>query len=225
MKNSKLCILLIVSCFFSFILNAQELVEQKVVMSKGANIGFYQELHGATKKDAEKLWRDHLKSFTKKINSKKGEFTTEGAVVPLINGTSALSLIARFDEGIKMTTIFLWVDLGGVYLNSEDHPTQHTGLQRFMTEYYNNVQKEVFLNMLKDEENNLKSLERDLDRLEKRNEGLHKDIRDSREKIKAAELSIEQNLKDQDDAKEKIRKQKQKIEKVIQMANNVGKET
>ncbi len=206
-------------------LHSQDLVEQKATMSNGVHNAFYMEMDGASKKDAEKLWRDYMKPFTKKVNSKKGEFVTEGASIPLINGSSALTLYARFNEGVNLTTIYVWTDLGGVYLNSEDHPSQHAGLQRFMLDYFNNVQKEVILGMLKDEENNLKNLEKDLDRLTKRNDGFHKDIRDAQEKIKMAELNIQQNLKEQDDMHEIIKKQKQKIEKIIQMVNNVGKET
>lgn len=225
MKQTFLILLTNIVILSGISVHSQDIIEQKTTMSKGLHNAFYMELYGASKKDAEKLWRDYLKPFTKKVNSKKGEFVTEDASIPLINGSSALTMYARFNEGVNLTTLYVWTDLGGVYLNSEDHPSQHTGLQRFMFDFFNNVQKEVILEMLEDEENNLKNLEKDLEKLSKKNDGFYKDIRDAQEKIKLAEMNIQQNLKEQEDMYEIIKKQKQKIEKIIQMVNNVGKES
>ena len=225
MKQPLLILLTNMMILSGMSVHSQNIIEQKATMSKGLHNAFYMELDGASKKDAEKLWRDYLKPFTKKVNSKKGEFVTDGASIPLINGSSALTMDASFNEGVNLTTIYVWTDLRGVYLNSEDHPSQHAGLQRFMFDFFNNVQKEVILGILKVEENNLKNFEKDLDRLSKKNDGFQKDIRDGHEKIKVAELNIQQNLKEQEDMHESIKKQKQKIEKIIQMVNNVGKES
>jgi hypothetical protein len=201
----------------------QEIVEQKTTMSKGLHNGFYMEIPGADKKQAQKIWKDYIKEFAKKVKDKKGEYYTEEARIPLINGNGELTLFAEVKEGRELSTLYAWVDLGGVFLNSEDHPTQHEGLVQFLEDYFVLVRKDVVKKELEKAEDMLADIMKDLEKLQDKNKDYHKDIEEAQDKIRKAEDNITKNLKEQDDVRIKIEKQKRAVEKVVDKFNSVGK--
>ena len=57
----------------------------------------------------------------------------------------------------------------------------------------------------------------------KKNEDLHSDIENYKEKIIKAEKEIEKNYSEQDDKRIEIEKQGREVEKIIKKLNNVGR--
>lgn len=202
---------------------SQEIVERETTMSKGLHNGFYMEIPGANKKQAQNIWKDYLKQYAKKVKDKKGEYYTEEANVPLINGSGELTLYAEVREGIELATIYTWIDLGGVFLNSEDHPTQFEGVVQFMEDYYVLVRRDVVKEELKEAEDKLKDINKELEKLQNKNKDYHKEIEEAQEKIRMAEDNITKNLKEQDDVRIMIEKQKRIVERIIDKFNSVGK--
>lgn len=202
---------------------SQEIVEQETTMSKGLHNGFYMEIPGADKKQAEKIWKDYLKDYAKKVKDKKGEYYTEEASVPLINGSGELTIYAEVREGRELATIYTWVDLGGAFLNSVDHPTQYEGMAQFMEDYFVLVRRDVVKNELEKAEDVLKDINKELEKLQDKNKDYHKEIEEAQEKIRKAEDNITKNLKEQDDVRILIEKQRRVVEKIIDKFNSVGK--
>ncbi len=204
-------------------LHSQESVDHNSTMSKGVQPGLYLELEGAKKKDAEKLWKKHLKPHSKKVKDKDKEYYTEEGKCAIINGSAALTIYAKFDEGSDQTTIYTWVDLGGSFLNEEDHPSQYDGMKQFLRDYYVLVRKYVVNNDLKDQQDLLKNLEKDLKKLTDKNKDYHKEIEKAQDKIRKAEEDIEKNLSAQDDKRVEIERQIKAVEAMRKKLNSVGK--
>lgn len=220
MKNLIILIIALASTFVS----AQDIIEKKTSMSLGPQNGFYVEIQGADKKLAEKTFYEFVKEYGKmKENSKAREHFLMATKIPVINGTSPLDLYAKFEEGKGMATTYVWVDLGGAFVNSTDHASQTTALRQFVKDYFIAVRKKVVGEEVKVEEKNLSNLEKDLKKLKEKNEDLHKDIEKAKQKIAESEKNIEKNLVEQENKEKEIATQKEVLGKVTEKLNNVGK--
>ncbi len=205
-------------------LSGQDAMEKKVSMSLGPQNGFYLEIPGADKKMAEKTFYEFVKEYGKvKENGKAREHFMTATKIPVINGTSPVDLYAKFEEGKNMATTYMWVDLGGAFVNSSDHPSQTAAVRQFMYDYFIAVRKKVVNEELKTEEKNLNGLEKDLEKLKDKNQDYHNDIEKAKQKIAEAEKNIEKNLVDQENKVKEIDTQKVVVEKVVEKLNNLGK--
>jgi molecular chaperone DnaK (HSP70) len=203
---------------------AQDIQPHDRTMSMGSHPGFYIDLEDAERKNVEKLWKNYLKEYSKKVKKNKKEFYTEEGRIPIVNGSAELTLHSQLEEGRNLTTLYTWVDLGGgVFMNEEDHPTQVEGFIKFMEDFYFVVKKDVIKRELEEEEKALEKLDKELKKLMDKNEDFHKEILKAQEKIRKAEEEIEQNLNEQNDKQVQIEKQKKLIEKIIDKFNSVGK--
>jgi len=207
----------------SFI-NAQTVNEETKSMSLGKQAGFQIDIDGVDEDLTEDVWKDYIKDFGKgKRNKKAKEYYSVGAKVPLISGADEIDLYVSFDERVNMTSVMLWVDLGGGFVNSDEHPKEAQGAEEFLMNFYLAVKKEAIEKEMKDQEKVMNKMEKGLRKLEKKNSGYHKDIEKAKEKIEKAEKNIEQNLKDQEDQNITIAQQRKVIEEIIERLNNLGR--
>jgi len=205
-------------------LTGQDAMERKISMSLGPQNAFYVEIPGADDKTAEKTFYEFVKEYGKlKENKKANEHFMMATKIPVINGTSPLDVYAKFEEGKGMTTTYVWVDLGGAFVNSSDHASQTKAVRQFMYDYFVAVRKKVVTEELKKEEKNHADLEKDLRKLKDKNEDYHKDIEKAKQKIMEAEKNIEKNVVDQENKVKEIDTQKAVVDKVVEKLNNLGK--
>ncbi|MBK9256003.1 MAG: hypothetical protein IPM42_10980 [Saprospiraceae bacterium] len=220
----KLIYLVFTILLVPFFSSAQNVVERKSSMSLGPQDGFYVELPGATKKMAESTFSDMMKEYGKlKDNSKARESFMAATKIPIINGSSPLDLYVKYEEGKNMMTTYVWVDLGGAFVNSTDHPSQAKAIKQLIYDYSLNVKKKVIAEELKAEEKTLSNLNKDLEKLQKKNDDFHKDIEKAKQKIAEAEKNIEKNESEQETKRSEIEKQNSVVEQVTQKLNSVGK--
>ena len=180
-------------------LMSQDAVEKKTSMSLGPQNAYYVEIPGASKKLAQKTFEEMIKEYGKiKENGKAKEYFMMATKIPVVNGSSPVDLYAKFDEGKDMATVYVFVDLGGAFVNSSDHPSQSAALKQLLYDYFIAVRKKVVAEELKNEEKSLSSLEKDLRKLKDKNEGYHKDIEKAKQKIMEAEKNIENNVVEQE---------------------------
>ena len=228
-KRKRMKLNLIIPAILLFLaanINAQEIKPHRKTMSMGPHAGYFVDLEMAEKKNVEKLWKNYLKDYSKKVKKNKNEFYTEEGRIPLINGSAELTLYSMLDEGRNVTTLYTWVDLGGgVFMNEEDHVTQSEGMKQFLSDFYLIVRKDVIKRELEEEEKRLEKLSKELSKLQDKNEDYHNEITKAQEKIRKAEENIEKNLNLQNDKEVEILKQQKKIEKIIEHFNKVGKAT
>lgn len=204
--------------------SAQDVTEKKISMSLGPQNSFYVEIPGSDLKMAEKTFYEIIKEYGKlKENKKAREHFMMATKIPVINGSSPLDVYAKFEEGKGMTTTFVWMDLGGAFINSSEYASQAKSLKQFMSDYFIAVRKKVVTEELKVEEKKLAEVEKDLKRLKDKNDDYHQDIEKAKQKIVEAEKNIEKNVVDQENKVKEIDDQKTSVQKVVEKLNNLGK--
>lgn len=220
MKN---IITIILSMTVSLIIG-QDAIERKTSMSLGPQNAFYIEVPGADKKLAEKVFYEFVKEYGKiKENKKAREHFMMATKIPVINGMSPIDLYAKFEDGKDLATTYLWIDLGGAFINSTDYASQTSSVKQFLHDYFIAVRKKVVAEELKNEEKSLSNLEKDLKKLIDKNEDYQKDIEKAKQKIAEAEKNIEKNILDQENKGKEIEMQKEVVETVSIKLNSLGK--
>ena len=193
-------------------------------MSEGVNEALFFELKGADKKKAEGIWKSYIKSFGKvETNRKSKEIILKEAVIPAINVDGQLMLFTKFEEFDAMTRVYVWFKAGDTFLTESNDRSVLEGTDVFLKEYMFQVEKDVIKDELNNEEKVLGNLQKDLDKLEKKNRGYHDDIEKAKEAIRKAESEIERNLQDQSNKKLEIENQRKKVSAVSDKMNRVGK--
>jgi len=220
----KLIFTALVAVLFSAVVMAQSVSESSMSMSLGSQTGYTMDIDGADEKITEDVFKKMMKDYGKvKKNKKAKEYYGEAIKLPMVAGSDELNLYVKFDERVDLTTVTAWVDLGGAFVNGDEHPKEAQGMESFMSELYVEVKKAAIEKEMKAAEKELKKMSKGLSKLEDKNKGYHNDIEKAKDKIDQAEKNIEQNLKDQEDARVMIAKQKEAVEEIIGRLNNVGK--
>lgn len=200
---------------------SQDLTESVQSMSIGANNSLTLDLPMYDDKFVEKYWKDYLKDFkgkAKKVKRSTELFSDDAEISYMSNNSVDIySQVKRAGDGSELT---VWFDLGGAFLNSDDHPEAYQGALTFFDGLQNLLKVENIKLELDEEEKNLKDLERELTKLEKLNEKYHKQIEDWKSKIAENEQLIDQNILDQEGAQRAIDDQKEVIRSVeVKLAN------
>lgn len=211
------------SLAFQYSSQAQDVRHQESVMSLGKQSSFYIEVDGADKKLIENSFKDFIKNYGKvNYNSKSKEYSVSGISLP--GSPSRVDVYASLVEGKNQSTVFAWFDKGSGFVNPNDHPAETKAVKDLMTNLYLFAKKRVIEEELKEEEKKLAKLQRELEKLQDKNKGYHRDIEKAKEAIAKAEKNIEDNLKEQDNKREEIKGKEKDIEKVTMRLNNLGKE-
>lgn len=200
---------------------SQDLTESVQSMSIGANNSLTLDLPMYDDKFVEKHWKDYLRDFKGKAKKVKrsSELFSDDAEISYMSNNS-IDIYSQIKKAGDGSELIVWFDLGGAFLNSDDHPEAYQGALTFFDGLQNLFKVENIKLELKDEEKNLKDLERELTKLEKLNEKYHKQIEDWKSKIAENEQLIDQNLLDQEGAQRAIDDQKEVIRSVeVKLAN------
>lgn len=233
MKLIKTSLLSLVVFFFSWEMSAQLQPysmenfthrEFPAAMSDGMKNAFSMEFEGLSNKEITKLWDDFIGSYGKaKKDRKTKESYIANAKVPGINRGNPVDIYSKVDEITKVrSTVTLWINLGGAYLNSKDHAADYETLKNMLLVFDKKVYKSVIDNKVKAEDTLLKTMEKDLTKLEKDNEKLHKDIEDYKSRILKAEEQIETNIKSIETKKEDIKIQQGNLSETEKLLNTAG---
>ncbi len=199
-----------------------QFTQTDATMSEGVQPGLEFEVKGESRK-AEKVWKDYTKNLGKLNWDKKAkEYTLPNALLPAIESSSPITLVAKFDEFSNMTRVKVWIKEGDVFLTEQINPNKIAGAKVFLTDYSYLVEKVYVGEELNEEEKNLNKLEKELDRLSKQNENLHRDIEKAKDAIKKAEREIVENNNEQEAKKKEIEEQQAKVKQVSDKLNKIG---
>ena len=220
MKN----ILLVLSVLvFSLPILAQDIREVEKTISMGAQPAFVINHPNATAKMAEEAWEEHMKKNGKtKKNRKSKEYETLETEINMI-GSTPLNVYFIAENGADMATSYVFFDNGTEFITSENNSDSADGIYEFLTPFVYGVEKLVVEEEMKMEEKNLKMMTKDLEKLGKQNESYHSDIEKWKEKIRQAEIDIEENLQAQEAKNVEIETQEGVIEAVKKKLNSIGK--
>lgn len=184
------------------------------LMSTGSNNAMTMAIPGANKKKVETVWKTFSKDFKSRTRKdrKSGLYFSDDAKLRSISDND-MDIYARFDEGGSGTVATLWFDLGGAYLASETHENAYEEAEDLMTRFANAVGKSMAEDNVDEQEKILKSMNKDMHKLEKDKETYEKKIEEAKALITEMEGNIKQNEKDQEGKKIEIQKQEEVIGK------------
>lgn len=212
MKN---LIALFTCCLFSLtIVSAQTITEAPLAMSKGENTAFQTTLPKISTKDAGKEWKKFMKSYKgkPKYDKKTGEWFSDDAKIKAISETY-VDVYATFVESGDNTTMTLWYNLGGAYLNSEMHPDRVPTVDEMVNRFIYSSEK-MAGEMVKLAESQLSDLEKNLKGLEKSEVDYKKEIEAAKATIAQAEKNIKKSQKEQATVKVDIKKKKVEVNEI-----------
>lgn len=190
--------------------------EGERVMTQGSKNSLTVDLPKTSLKEAEKLWKDYAKQFkgeTKK-DKKTDEWLTDNAMIAAIGGANTIDMYVKFTESGDMTTLGLWIDLGGAYVDSKGFADKYAEAEKILQNFVLSVQREQTKKQLEDQQDDLKKMEKAERKLVDKNADLVKDIENWKKKITQAEADIQTNLKQQEEQKVKIEAQKKLVDEI-----------
>lgn len=192
------------------------------MMSEGNQNSFTTSFETGSAKDMSDLWAKYMKKYkgkTKKIKKSDEYFTNDAMIKDMSSNT--VDVYSTFIQNGDYVDMVVWMDLGGAYLNSEDHPDAMPTFKKMMDEFGVMVKKVSIEDQLKDEENILKKMNNEMDGLVKDKENLESDIAKYEKKIEEAKQKIEENKIAQERKSEEITGQQGVVEKVKTALNEL----
>ncbi|MEM1320108.1 MAG: hypothetical protein AAGG75_07600 [Bacteroidota bacterium] len=203
--------------WFSLLLGANALLgqvsEEERVMSLGLNNAVVLEMPDTEEKFVEKLWKKFIKPYKGKTkrNRKADEWMTDDAAVVGIGGANAIDIYAQFASVGDDVELAMWVDMGGAFLSSYEHPSPYLEAEKLLMRFALYAAKETTRLELEAEEKRMKKLKSTLKKLERDNERYHREIEQAKARIARAEDNIDANVIEQGDTRQLIELQKEAI--------------
>jgi len=220
MKNFKITLfLLLCISFINSNINAQVIptIEKSVkMMSIGAKNAFTIKYEGTDVKTVENQWSKIMKSYKGKVKKNKAKelFADDVNLKDLSTNTVDVYATVTQDETGNNTILSVWYDLGGAFLNPTDHPSQSVAVKNMLDQASLRVGAARAENILEEEEDTLKDMNKSLDKLTKEKEDGLKKIEEAKALIAKTEAMIEENDKAQVSKKAEIQAQEKTIEEV-----------
>jgi hypothetical protein len=172
------------------------------------------------------VWKDFAKSRLG-AKLKKDKKTDEMYATELSIGSISpnnVTIRSTVEKNGKDAALSVWFDLGTGFLNRREQPQGANEAVSILSDYYVEVRKKVIEGELREAEKKLKDLEGEKRKLEKQNDGLHKDIEEYKAKIKKAEEDIVKNEQTQNTNVADQEAQRRQIEEIRIRLQNVESE-
>lgn len=214
MKKLLLLPLLLFFCapFFGQSIDLSEAARTK---QGGTYNSFLFELPDVSKGEAEADWKKYMGKFkaNPKFDKKAGLWVVNDATMSGLS-KNTVDVYARIIEDTnpqKQTSIVVWFDLGGAYVNSQTHPIETDYCRSIMTDYAKKTSQHHAESVTKAEGKQLKDLESALKKLQKDQTEYYKEIEKAKALITEMEEAIKQNEIDQKTRETDIEAQKQTV--------------
>ena len=217
--------ILLILFFAPFVLTAQSPDESNRAMTQGTHNAFMYAVEGLEDKEMEDVLKNYLKDFKSRRNPKYSRRDNEFFVDDMeLNAVSSntIDVYAQIESrGDLKHDIIVWFDMGGAYLNSQDHAEaarylEETWFPGLSTMSYNRM-VEIELEA---EEDKLKDLNKDFDRLQREQKKLEDDIEDYKQKVKKAEQDLKDNIAAQQEMEKVIKEQQEVVKSVGKKKKN-----
>ena len=220
MKFKILAFAVLMACsFMSF-------AQKTVVSEADENIGgainptFTVFIEGAEYKTVMKAWKKYLEDQKGKIVVDKNDITVSNAMFPSLSATPMAVFSRLMDDkaGVRITAAFV---KDGQYINTARMETEAIAVKKIIYDFAIGIKKKMVEEKLKDATKELEKRNDKSQDLVYRKSRLEKDIANYKEKIKDAERDIEDNIKQQSEAKAKAEEQMKIVQEIKDTLNNV----
>ncbi|MEY3052069.1 MAG: hypothetical protein RLY31_1854 [Bacteroidota bacterium] len=193
-----------------------KVMEVMETMSEGIQNALVVTLDGGDAKLAEETWKSFLSDYggkTRRVVRSNGEYVTTVEIVG-INGVNPIQVYSRAGETEDGTPqLSTWFDLGEEYLSSK-WKVQYEEAEKILLRYVHACRIAHTTEQLHTAEKKLRSMETDLERLERQHTGFRRTIEEAEKKIQQTQDEIVTNQQQQGDTMEKIELQKQLLEEI-----------
>ncbi|MFM1876715.1 MAG: hypothetical protein RL266_2452 [Bacteroidota bacterium] len=162
-------------------------------------------LDGADAEEIKKEWKKLLKDLKGKVSDKTVIFADDCRDKSLGDNTfDVYSIVEEVTKG--KVRLIVAMDLGGAYLNSQEHPEQLRSAEKIVRDFAVTQAKAVVQTEIDLKQKSLKGLEKDLDGLTKDKEKHEKDIKDHEAQIIENQAAITTNIDNQKNKQQEIHK-------------------
>ncbi|MCP9234904.1 hypothetical protein [Lewinella sp. JB7] len=194
-----------------------QVTSQEQMMSRGNNDALILELPSAEEKLVSDLWQDWLKdnyrvktSKTKKVRN--GELSSLNFSLPGVSAGGKVDLYSTVKEVGNGSELTVWIATPDGYVSPDLNQGQYLEAEKMLMRFALEVSKEQVKQDVDSEEDKLKELEKDLDRLRRDKERAEKDIVDAQKRIAELEADIQRNIVDQETKQQQIEDQVRRVE-------------
>lgn len=201
-----------------------QVVERSVGMSAGVQNALVLEIPAVDEGLVSDLWKDYMKDFYRekpKWQRRDKEWLSDDADIAALGMGNTVDVYAKTEQKDDNAYIYMWVDLGGAYLNSRQHRERYTEAEKILIRFGLEVARAKVKIELEEQEDLLKDLNRDRERLISDKERSEREIERAKEAIAKAEKDIEENLKAQEEMVERIKAQEAVIKEVQKRLNDL----
>jgi len=205
--------LLFVFLSATFILNAQyqfKVSESNFQFSKASHHGFSVHIYESNIHDIEKGWKKMMKGWGAKVDEKKHEFFADNASLKKM-GDNVFDTYAFCNEKSNYIEFITAVDLGGAFLNANDHREKTSIYKEQLLSFAKQTTLSALEEKVKIEENNAHQLEKEMNQLLKDENKLENDIESWKKSIIQAEKEVESKQNDQELKKVEIQQQEKTV--------------
>lgn len=162
---------------------------------------------------AKKVWAQYIRSHKSRIQRIKRSDVEMARSVDIAGLSGDIDVKSNFVDYSGTTEMQLWFVKNNKYLTPDQDRSSFDAIDRFIDNYFAELEKAQIEEAVKGEKDKLKKLEKELDNLRKNNDKLHRDISKYEDRIKEARIQIEDNLREQDVKNQEIQQQKQIVDR------------
>ena len=197
-------------------LNAQ-VSSERMSHSRGNNDALILDLRAADDKMVTKLWEDWVKETydvkTKSVKKGKGEMASLNFAMPGVSPGGKVDMYSKVNRvGKTGSQLMVWIATPDGYVSEKLDRSEYYEAEKALMRFALAVSRAQIDLEVEDEEDILKDLEKDLERLRKDKEGYEDDIRKAEKAIEEARAKIERNLIDQENKAQEIERQIDQVE-------------
>ena len=188
---------------------AEEMTDRAADSPEGREKSYVIDLYGTDVNVASKTWESFMSKQNSRVMRIKGSPVRKAESVSIAGLPGSIDIKSQFQQSGSDTEMRLWFVKDAEYLTPQSDPQSYDVIDRFIDQYFVELEAEQIRLEVENEQDKLKDLEKDLAKLRRDNEKLHSDITRAEQTIKDSRIKIEENLKAQDQMSIKIQEQKE----------------
>lgn len=201
-----------------------QISERALGMSAGVQNALVLEVPSIDASLLSDTWATYMKDFYRakpKWQRRDKEWLSDDADIAAIGRGNTVDVFAKTEAKGDGALLYVWMDLGGAYLNSREHPQRYAEAEKILLRFGLEAARAKLRVELDEEEKALKNLNRDLSKLQSDKDRSEREIERAKETIAKAELDIKQSLQEQEQMAQRIKDQEEAIKALQQRINGL----
>jgi hypothetical protein len=188
-------------------------------LNKSTNAGIEVEIPDADRKDVEKKWISHLKSFDGKINTTKGEIHLDNGKIYTIS-PDTLDIYSSVKDKGDNVILTVSINKNGRFVEPS-MGTEYMAMEKMIRDFAVSMRKNAIQDRVKDASKEYDNLVKKQESRAKKREDLIRDNENMKNKIRDNERTISDIIKEEKDKASELEDHKKQIEMLQNSVNSV----